>query len=115
MDGGLRDQQLGSYAWWEWFSTRPWSLAVGLTKLVSTFPFTNCFLFFLPPSSFGFDFVADVGLIMDLVHDISLDLMPSPPGRPLGVQTSVCQESGSGDPVISPLYLWVMGGARLRS
>ena len=32
--------------------------------------------------------------------------MPSPPGRPLGVQTSVCQESGSrGSGSKSPVFV----------
>ena len=55
-----------------------------------------------------------MALFIDFGYGCSLYIDASPPGRPLGVQSSVCQESGPEDPVLSLLYLWVMGGARPR-
>ena len=55
-----------------------------------------------------------MALFIDFGYGCSLYIDASPPGRPLGVQTSVCQELGPEDPVLSLLYLWVMGGARPR-
>ena len=55
-----------------------------------------------------------MALFIDFGYGCSLNIDALTPWQTPRVQTSVCQESGPEDPVLSHLYLWVMGGTRPR-